>query len=325
VNFTVSLSAPTTQAVFVDYSTISGSAAVVSGVDYSPANGMLVFLPGETTKNVQVLVHGDRMMEAHEQYGLELKNPLGGTVPVSSSMATITDDETFALGKPIDFGTHSSPIQSNAVGMMDMDFDATRRVGWVSGAAGLQFVDRGVGTLAQRDLVLFSDATFGVAVDSQRYVVAVVFGDATTARDQMVVYVEGVARDTVSTAAGQFITRRYDVRSFDGRIDLRIQDQGGVNNLASVALVTVQASRMSSMMFAPPAQETESPGLEFVANMMRPEFVNNDLKLAADQRNTAYVVPSKSNYRLLSVTESTKASELAPVSMLNEVWDDLAA
>ncbi len=326
VNFTVSLSAPTSQAVFVDYSTISGSASVVSGVDYSSANGMLVFMPGETTKNVQVLVYGDRMMESHEQYGLELKNSLGGTVPVSSALATITDDEAFALGKPMDFGTHSSPIQSNAVGMMDMAFDATRKVGWVSGVAGLQFVDRGVGTLAQRDLVVFNDATFGIGVDNQRYVVAVMFGDATQARDQMVVYLEGVARDTVSTAAGQFITRRYDVRSFDGRIDLRIQDQGGVNNLASVALITVQTPRNSNMQMlaVPTSRQLETQRLEFVTDSMRQEFVVNDFKLAADIRTSAQVSSAKSKYRLVAA-EPTTATDLASVSLLNEVWDDLAA
>src|SRR5512132_85270 len=52
-------------AVTVDYTTTNGSATVANG-DYDAASDTLTFDPGETTKTVDVTVHGDTTYETNE-------------------------------------------------------------------------------------------------------------------------------------------------------------------------------------------------------------------------------------------------------------------
>ena len=52
-DLTVTLSAPATQQVLVQYATSDGTATVAGG-DYKPATGLLLFQPGQTTATVEV-------------------------------------------------------------------------------------------------------------------------------------------------------------------------------------------------------------------------------------------------------------------------------
>ena len=66
------------------------------------------------------------------------------------------------------------------------------------------------------------------------YQVSVTLGDNTTARDQQGLYLEGEQVDTVTTAAGQFVTRTYLVTVTDGRLEVRLKDLGGADPLAVI-------------------------------------------------------------------------------------------
>jgi len=72
--FTVSLSAAYGQTVSVHYGTAPGSATDADG-DYQAAYGTLTFAPGETSKNVSVLVNGDRLYEDSESFNVKLRDP----------------------------------------------------------------------------------------------------------------------------------------------------------------------------------------------------------------------------------------------------------
>src|SRR5919198_2305754 len=76
--FTVSLSAPASGPVSVDYLTEDGSASAPG--DYEAASGALTFAPGEVSKQVVVTVVGDTLDEPHEQFTLVLSNPSGATL-----------------------------------------------------------------------------------------------------------------------------------------------------------------------------------------------------------------------------------------------------
>jgi hypothetical protein len=90
--FTVSLSAPSTLPVSVDFSTADGTA--VAGIDYT-AKGLatLTFAPGETSKTVSVDVLGDLLFEADESFALLLSNAVGGIVANPIATVTIQNDD----------------------------------------------------------------------------------------------------------------------------------------------------------------------------------------------------------------------------------------
>jgi hypothetical protein len=75
--FTVSLSAPSTSAVSVDYATVNGTA--VAGTDYvsnnSATNGAISFPPGTTTQYVPVTILNNPNFVVGENFSLDLNSP----------------------------------------------------------------------------------------------------------------------------------------------------------------------------------------------------------------------------------------------------------
>ncbi|MFM7136398.1 MAG: S8 family serine peptidase [Planctomycetota bacterium] len=91
--FTVSLSATATATVSVNYATANGTAT--AGSDYVAASGTLVFLPGETTKQIVVDVIGDTAYEANETFTLSLSGASGNSrIATASATGTITNDDS---------------------------------------------------------------------------------------------------------------------------------------------------------------------------------------------------------------------------------------
>jgi aryl-phospho-beta-D-glucosidase BglC (GH1 family) len=88
---TVTLSAPSASAVTVQYSTIDGSALVVT--DYLSANGSLTFAPGETTKTIPIAIVGDTTFEATEMFRVVLSNPTNATIASPQATVTILDND----------------------------------------------------------------------------------------------------------------------------------------------------------------------------------------------------------------------------------------
>ena len=88
--FIVSLSAPASQAVSVDYATADQSATAPD--DYLPGAGTVSFAIGEMTKSVTIQVVGDTIPEANETFELLLTNPVGATFADPNATGTIADD-----------------------------------------------------------------------------------------------------------------------------------------------------------------------------------------------------------------------------------------
>ncbi len=67
----VSLSAPSTQPVTVDWATFDngGAGVATAGVDYAAASGSVTFAPGETTATVSITVYGDTIAETPLVWG----------------------------------------------------------------------------------------------------------------------------------------------------------------------------------------------------------------------------------------------------------------
>lgn len=97
-SFTVSLSAPSAFEISVAYATADGTAkesgfAAVGDDDYESASAVLVFAPGETSKNVLVAIKGDGVHEPTESFTLELASPSNATIADAVGTGTITNDE----------------------------------------------------------------------------------------------------------------------------------------------------------------------------------------------------------------------------------------
>ena len=89
--FTVTLSAPSTDAVTVGYATADGTA--MSGDDYTTANGTLTIDAGKRFGMIGVTVLDDATVEQAETFTLTLSGATNATILDGEGVGTITDDD----------------------------------------------------------------------------------------------------------------------------------------------------------------------------------------------------------------------------------------
>ncbi len=89
--FTISLSAPSSQAVSVNWATTAGTAT--AGSDFVGANGSRTIAAGATTATVGITVNGDIVDEPNETFSIQLSAPTNATLGDATGLATITDDD----------------------------------------------------------------------------------------------------------------------------------------------------------------------------------------------------------------------------------------
>ena len=91
-NFTVSLSAASSQTVTVNYATADGTAFAPS--DYtSVSTAAVTFNPGETTKQISVSVNGDTAIEPNETFNVNLSNAVNAAISDNQGVGTIVNDD----------------------------------------------------------------------------------------------------------------------------------------------------------------------------------------------------------------------------------------
>lgn len=96
--FVVTLSAPATKIVTVQYATSDGTAtafgaAFSGGKDYSATSGLLTFAIGETSKTISVPILGDTVDEDDEDFTVTLSSPLNAVIADGTAKGTITNDD----------------------------------------------------------------------------------------------------------------------------------------------------------------------------------------------------------------------------------------
>ncbi len=89
--FTVSLSAPSSQLVTVNYATADGNAK--AGADYFSRSGQLTFNPGETSKAIRVPIVGDTIPEVSEVFYVNLSSAIGASIADGQGMGIIPTDD----------------------------------------------------------------------------------------------------------------------------------------------------------------------------------------------------------------------------------------
>lgn len=89
--FTATLSAASGFTVTVNYTTADNTAN--AGSDYQATSGALTFNPGETSKQISVLVNGDTDFEQNESFFLNLSGAVNATIADSQGIGTINNDD----------------------------------------------------------------------------------------------------------------------------------------------------------------------------------------------------------------------------------------
>jgi hypothetical protein len=91
ISFAVTLSAPSSQPVTVQYYT-SGQSAV-SGVDFQPTTGSLTFAAGQLAQHVMVPILNDSINEFTERFTLNLHHPVNATIFKRQGTGALTDSD----------------------------------------------------------------------------------------------------------------------------------------------------------------------------------------------------------------------------------------
>jgi hypothetical protein len=94
-DFTITLSAPSTQPVSFTVSTQGGSAT--SDVDFVAGSAVLNIPAGSTSTTIGILIKGDTAVEGTEDFVVNLSNPVNATIADGQGVGTIVDDDTLLL------------------------------------------------------------------------------------------------------------------------------------------------------------------------------------------------------------------------------------
>ncbi|RDE50706.1 MAG: hypothetical protein DVS81_09535, partial [Candidatus Accumulibacter meliphilus] len=100
VDFLITLSAPSSSSVKVNYQTTGGTAAGY-GTDFTNQSGALTFSPGETIKTVRVTTTDDGNAEGQETFSLQSYSPTNATLGNAVATATILDNDSAPPGAPV--------------------------------------------------------------------------------------------------------------------------------------------------------------------------------------------------------------------------------
>ena len=125
--FSVTLSAPSGQAIQVDYSTFDGTA--VAGIDYlALAPSVLLFPPGQTSAMVSVTVIGDPRIEPDETMFVCLTNAVNVTLSRTCATGLLRNDDTnkpptVSLLQPVEGAEFSAPPSLVAMAAAPRDLD----------------------------------------------------------------------------------------------------------------------------------------------------------------------------------------------------------
>ncbi|MEE9494241.1 MAG: Calx-beta domain-containing protein [Gammaproteobacteria bacterium] len=99
--FNIALSTSSMNTITVDYVTQAGTATEDADYTGIATPQTLTFIPGETSKPVNIAILQDALMEGDEGFNVVLSNPGNVTLNKATGLATIIDDEINACGTPV--------------------------------------------------------------------------------------------------------------------------------------------------------------------------------------------------------------------------------
>lgn len=229
--FTISLAGGTSQEVNVSYSTIDGTATAPS--DYSSIQqGTVTFEPGETSKQVTVLVSGDYNNEPNETFSLLLSGPIGATIGDGQGQASILNDD---VGGAFRFTSAEYSVSESSTFVTI----TVQRTGGLSNGASVDYSTSDGSAIAGQDYTAVSGTlTFAGGQTAQSFIVPIA-NDGTNEPDEAFSVILSNATGGGSTlgvpnTAQIFITNFVPPASTptlfdydgDGRADLSVRRPG---------------------------------------------------------------------------------------------------
>jgi serralysin len=95
VRLWVSLNAPATQLITVNYATQAGpDPSATAGTDYVAKTGTLTFKPGMVMKAVPLVLKGDVTVEGNESFSVKLSNPTNAILNDDTGEVSVIDDDS---------------------------------------------------------------------------------------------------------------------------------------------------------------------------------------------------------------------------------------
>jgi subtilisin-like proprotein convertase family protein len=197
LTFTASLSAPSAQAVSVDYTTSNGSA---DGNDYTPSSGSLTFAPGQTSRTFSVSINGDVSIEGDETFGVTLSNPVNASLGDAVGVGTIVNDDS-AQTLPAVSVSAASVTEGNS-GISGLVFTVTLSSAPVQTVSVTYATSDGTAQANSDYTPTSGTLSFAPGVQSQTVVVPVI-GDAVVEADEsFALNLSGAGNATVAVASG---------------------------------------------------------------------------------------------------------------------------
>ncbi len=157
-SFVITLSNPSDFTVEVDVQSVEGSAN--SGTDYITFNSQTItFEPGETSKNIEVEVNGDLVVESDETFTIELSNSVNATIADNSGTGTIEDDDIASIGIVADIdgeeGTSNGQITIFSDRIFEEDVTIEYELGGTA-VVGEDFEDFGSSVILPKNAITVS-------------------------------------------------------------------------------------------------------------------------------------------------------------------------
>jgi hypothetical protein len=166
--FTLSLSAASGQTVSVNYTTADNTAQ--AGSDYQAANGVVSFAPGETSKQITVLINGDTQVETNETFAVNLFNLINASVGKVTGLGTIVNDDSNPSSPTIQFSQSTYAAQEDLGALMV----TVTRSGDTSAAAAVDYQTVDGGAMQKGDFEYAAGRmTFAPGETSKTFVVLV--------------------------------------------------------------------------------------------------------------------------------------------------------
>lgn len=136
-NFGVSLSSANSKRIMVSYATADGTA--LAGTDYDPAQGTLIFRPGQTVQSIPVTIASGQLQTVEKRFFMNLSQCVNATLQSSQGQCTIRQLRLLITRNAgeimLQFPTGTA--QSYA---LEQNTDLNDRLGWraLAGADSLQ-------------------------------------------------------------------------------------------------------------------------------------------------------------------------------------------
>lgn len=259
--FTVTLSEASAQTVKVNYFTVpvfSLTTSSTKGVDFENLPDTLTFLPGETSKTINVPVKGDLIDEIDQLFAVVLTTPVNATISTGKGFGTIVDNDpppTISVNDtsvvegtqfPQASATFTVSLSSASEKPISVQFGftpgtATNNVDYVtfSGLGTLEFAPGQTSKTAQVSITLDNvfepDETFFIDLSNPtNATVADAQGQATITNDD--------PQPTVSVAVQTFRTEGAQGTSGNASVEVRLSNPSYQTITASFATANGSAT-----------------------------------------------------------------------------------